>query len=61
MLGIGGKGGKGEFSRFSGFFDFFVGFWGSGGVPGGSWRPGLHFDKVWAQTEAHGPHSYQIS
>ena len=60
MLGIGGKGGRGNFQIFW-IFLFFVWFGASGGVPGGSWRPGLHFDKVWAQTEAPGPHSYQIS
>ena len=44
------------FRRVSDFDEF----GGSGGVPGGSWRPWLRSDKVWAQTDTPDPGSYQI-
>ena len=56
---IGVTGGMGEKVDFLDFFDFGE-FRGSGGVPGGSWRPWLHCDRVWAQTKAPGTDSCQI-
>ena len=56
-LTVRGEGGEVEFLVFFVILEVL----GAGGASRSSWRLWLHSDKVWAQKEAPGPSSCQIS